>query len=196
MGLRYCVITSVDRDDLSDKGASHWAETVRQIRHHNPKTGIEVLIPDFDGDVALLDAVVASRPDVIGHNIETVERLTPAVRSRAQYRVSLDVLQHIARSGIPAKSGLMLGLGETETEVLAALDDLAAAGVTLLTIGQYLQPTPKHLPVAEYVHPEQFMRYKQEALERGFSYVESGPLVRSSYRAEQAITNYESGITN
>jgi lipoic acid synthetase len=196
MGLRYCVITSVDRDDLADKGANHWAETVRQIRHHNPKTGIEVLIPDFDGDAALLDAVAASRPEVIGHNIETVERLTPVVRSRAKYGLSLNVLRHIARSGIPAKSGLMLGLGETETEVLAALDDLAAAGVTLLTLGQYLQPTPTHLPVSEYVHPEQFMRYKQEALARGFSYVESGPLVRSSYRAEQAMTNYESGITS
>ncbi len=186
MGLRYCVLTSVGRDDLPDKGAAHWAETVREIRKTNPQTKIEVLIPDFDGEAALLDVVVAALPDVIGHNVETVERLTPVVRSRARYAVSLGVLEHIARSGIPAKSGLMLGLGETQAEVLAALDDLAAAGVKLLTIGQYLQPTPAHLPVAEYVHPDRFAQYKQEALDRGFLYVESGPLVRSSYRAENS----------
>lgn len=186
MGLRYCVLTSVDRDDLADGGAAHWAETVRQVRNHNPATGIEVLIPDFDGDAALLDVVLAASPDVAGHNIETVRRLTPAVRSRASYATSLDVLRRVAASGIPAKSGIMLGLGETEAEVLEALDDLAAAGVGLLTIGQYLQPTAAHLPVAEYVHPDQFAEYKRQALARGFSYVESGPLVRSSYRAEQA----------
>ncbi len=186
MGLRYCVVTSVDRDDLPDKGASHWGEVIREIRNHNPKSGIEVLIPDFDGEAALLDAVIAARPDVIGHNIETIERLTPFVRSRAQYRLSLGVLTYIAQSGIPAKSGIMLGLGETEAEVLATLDDLAAAGVKLLTIGQYLQPTPKHLPVLDYIHPDRFAQYKQEALDRGFLCVESGPLVRSSYRAENS----------
>jgi lipoic acid synthetase len=187
MGLRYCVVTSVDRDDLPDGGAAHWAETVRQIRHLNPKTGIEVLIPDFDGDAALSDVVIASRPDVIGHNIETVARLTPQVRSRARYDVSLKVLHHIAQSGVPAKSGIMLGLGETPAEVLAAMDDLAGAGVTLLTIGQYLQPTAQHLPVAEYVHPETFAQYREQALARGFRYVESGPLVRSSYMAERGF---------
>ena len=187
MGLHYCVVTSVDRDDLADKGANHWAETVRAIRKTNPQTKIEVLIPDFDGDTSLLDIIIASRPDVIGHNIETVARLTPAVRSRARYEVSLSVLKCIAQSGIPAKSGLMLGLGEAEAEVLSSLDDLAAAGVKLLTIGQYLQPSAAHLPVSEYIHPEKFAWYRQEALQRGFSYVESGPLVRSSYRAEQAM---------
>lgn len=186
MELRYCVLTSVDRDDLPDGGAAHWAETVRQIRLHNPQTKVEVLIPDFDGNTALLDVVVAACPDVIGHNIETVERLTPQVRSKAKYRTSLDVLRYAAQSGIPAKSGIMLGLGETESEVLAVLDDLREAGVRLLTVGQYLQPTIKHWPVVEYVHPDKFAWYKEEALGRGFSYVESGPLVRSSYRADRA----------
>lgn len=186
MELRYCVLTSVDRDDLPDGGAAHWAETVRQIRLHNLQTKVEVLIPDFDGNAALLDVVVASCPGVIGHNIETVERLTPQVRSKAKYRTSLDVLRYAAQSGIPAKSGIMLGLGETEAEVLAVLDDLREAGVRLLTVGQYLQPTIKHWPVVEYVHPDKFAWYKEEALVRGFSYVESGPLVRSSYRADKA----------
>jgi lipoic acid synthetase len=187
MGLRYCVVTSVDRDDLPDGGAAHWAETVRQIRNLNPKTGIELLIPDFDGDEALSDVVIASRADVIGHNIETVARLTPQVRSRARYDVSLNVLRHIAQSGMPTKSGIMLGLGETPAEVLAAMDDLVDAGVTLLTIGQYLQPTTKHLPVVEYVHPEIFAQYERQALAKGFRYVESGPLVRSSYMAERGF---------
>jgi len=187
MGLRYCVLTSVDRDDLADGGAAHWAETVRQVRLLNPKTGIEVLIPDFDGDAALVDRIVEARPDVIGHNIETVRRLTPAVRSRARYQTSLDVLRRVAASGVPAKSGIMLGLGETEGEVLEAIGDLVEAGVRLLTIGQYLQPTAAHLPVAEYVHPDQFAEYKRQALALGFTHVESGPLVRSSYMAEQAV---------
>ncbi len=147
------------------------------------------LIPDFDGDAALLDVVIAARPDVIGHNLETVERLTPQVRIRARYEMSISVLEHIARSGIPAKSGLMLGLGETKAEVLAALDDLAAAGVRRLTLGQYLQPTAAHLPVVDYIHPEIFAWYKQQALDRGFLHVESGPLVRSSYFAERNRTN-------
>ncbi len=186
MELRYCVLTSVDRDDLPDCGARHWAAVVTEIRKQNPDTKIELLIPDFDGKAALLDEVIASRPDVLGHNIETVRRLTPQVRSKARYETSLEVLRHIAASGTPAKSGLMLGLGETQDEVLETIDDLVAQGCRLLTIGQYLQPTPAHLSVAEYIHPDQFEFYKQEALRRGFSYVESGPLVRSSYMAEHA----------
>lgn len=187
MGLKHCVITSVDRDDLPDGGASHWAASVRAVREANPDTTIEVLIPDFDGKGELIDVVLASAPDIVGHNIETVERLTPQVRSRARYRVSLATLKHIADSGATAKSGLMLGLGESEEEVLATMDDLLACGCKILTIGQYLRPTLKHLPVAEYVTPEKFAWYKEEALRRGFTYVESGPMVRSSYMAERAM---------
>jgi len=186
MGLRYCVLTSVDRDDLPDGGAQHWANIVTEIRTENPETKIELLIPDFDGEPALLDIVIASRPDVIGHNIETVERLTPQVRSKAKYRTSLDVIRYIAQSGIPTKSGIMLGLGETETEILEMFDDLVAAGCKILTVGQYLQPTVNHLEVVEYVHPDKFAWYKEEALSRGFSHVESGPMVRSSYMADRA----------
>ena len=167
--------------------ASHWAASVRAVREANPDTTIEVLIPDFDGKGELIDVVLASAPDIVGHNIETVERLTPQVRSRARYRVSLATLKHIADSGATAKSGLMLGLGESEEEVLATMDDLLACGCKILTIGQYLRPTLKHLPVAEYVTPEKFAWYKEEALRRGFTYVESGPMVRSSYMAERAM---------
>ena len=163
MGLKHCVITSVDRDDLPDGGASHWAASVRSVRESNPDTTIEVLIPDFDGKEELIDIVLASAPDIVGHNIETVERLTPQVRSRAKYGVSLNVLKHIAGRGATAKS------------------------CRILTIGQYLRPTLKHLPVAQYVTPEKFAWYKEEALRRGFTYVESGPMVRSSYMAERAM---------
>ena len=187
MGLKHCVITSVDRDDLPDGGASHWAASVRSVRESNPDTTIEVLIPDFDGKEELIDIVLASAPDIVGHNIETVERLTPQVRSRAKYGVSLNVLKHIAGRGATAKSGLMLGLGESEAEVLATMDDLLENGCRILTIGQYLRPTLKHLPVAQYVTPEKFAWYKEEALRRGFTYVESGPMVRSSYMAERAM---------
>lgn len=186
MGLRYCVVTSVDRDDLPDGGAAHWAAVVENIRLLNPETKIELLIPDFDADASLLDIVIASRPDVLGHNIETVERITPMVRSRAKYRTSLEVIKHISQSGMTAKSGLMLGLGETKEEILKTIDDLAENGCRILTIGQYLQPTKAHLPVAEYVHPDVFGYYKEEALRRGFAYVESGPMVRSSYMADKA----------
>lgn len=174
MGLKHCVITSVDRDDLPRRGASHWAASVRSVRESNPDTTIEVLIPDFDGKEELIDIVLASAPDIVGHNIETVERLTPQVRSRAKYGVSLNVLKHIAGRGATAKSGLMLGLGESEAEVLATMDDLLENGCRILTIGQYLRPTLKHLPVAQYVTPEKFAWYKEEALRRGFTYVESG----------------------
>ncbi|WP_297447492.1 lipoyl synthase [uncultured Alistipes sp.] len=187
MGLKHCVITSVDRDDLPDGGAAHWAAAVRTVREANPDTTVEVLIPDFDGREEWIDTVVDAAPDIIGHNIETVARLTPQVRSRARYEVSLKTLGHIASKGCTAKSGLMVGLGESDDEVLAAVDDLVAAGVRILTIGQYLRPTLRHLPVAEYVTPEKFARYKEEALKRGMRYVESGPMVRSSYMAEKAM---------
>ncbi len=186
MGLRHCVLTSVDRDDLPDLGAAHWADVIRAVRQANPDVTIEVLIPDFDARTELLDIVMAAGPDIIGHNIETVERLTPRVRSRAKYRTSLDVLAYLASKGATSKSGLMLGLGETEADVLTTLDDLAAAGCDIVTIGQYLQPTKENLPVSEYVHPDQFAKYKEEALRRGFSGVESGPMVRSSYLADKA----------
>lgn len=187
MGLKHAVITSVDRDDLPDGGASQWAATVRAIRKESPSTTIEVLIPDFDGRTDLLDMVIDSAPDIIGHNIETVERLTPLVRSRAQYRRSLEVLRYIASRGAVAKSGLMLGLGETETEILATLDDLADSGCSIVTLGQYLRPTLKHYPVAEYITPQKFAMYGDLARMRGFKYVASAPLVRSSYMAEEAL---------
>ena len=146
-----------------------------------------MLIPDFDAREDLIDTVIAAKPDIIGHNVETVARLTSQVRSRARYEVSLKTLSHIARSGCRTKSGLMVGLGETDDEVLAAIDDLVANGVRIMTIGQYLRPTLKHLPVADYVTPEKFATYKEEALRRGMLYVESGPMVRSSYMAEKAM---------
>lgn len=185
MQLRYAVITSVDRDDLPDLGARHWAETIREVRALNPETKVEVLIPDFQGKMELLDQVLDAHPDVVGHNIETVRRLTPDVRSAAKYDVSLSVLKHISGQGFSAKTGLMLGLGETEGDILQTLDDILATGCLRLTIGQYLQPTRSHLPVATYIHPDKFAEYKRIALEKGFMYVESGPLVRSSYMAHR-----------
>lgn len=186
MGVKYCVITSVDRDDLEDGGATHWAAVIEEVRKANPATSVEVLIPDFDGKKELIDIVLAAKPHVVGHNLETVKRLTPEVRSRAKYEVSLQTLKHIASSGAIAKSSLMLGLGEREDEILEAMDDMLAAGCKVLTLGQYLQPTHKHLPVQAYIHPDKFEELKQVALKKGFSYVESGPLVRSSYMAERA----------
>ena len=187
MRLRHCVITSVDRDDLPDGGAAHWAETIRQIREVNPGVTIETLIPDFRGDTADIDKVVDAGPDVISHNIETVRRLTPQIRSVAKYEVSLAVLQHISSRGVRAKSGLMLGLGETEEEVLAALNDLYATGCRIVTIGQYLAPSLAHIPVVEYVTPDKFEEYRQRGLMMGFEFVESSPLVRSSFHAEKHI---------
>ncbi len=187
MGLKHAVITSVDRDDLPDLGAAHWAATVRAIREINPETTIELLVPDFDGRHDLIDIVIDSHPDIIGHNIETVERITPLVRSRAKYRTSLEVLRYIASCGAVAKSAIMLGLGEEESEILATLDDLADAGCSIVTLGQYLRPTLKHYPVAEYVSPGKFEMYGDLARMRGFKYVASAPLVRSSYMAEAAL---------
>ncbi len=191
MKLKYAVVTSVTRDDLPDGGAHHWAATVEAIRSGNPDTAIELLIPDLDARPELLATVVASRPDIIGHNIETVERLTPAIRSRAKYRTSLSTLRLLAEQGATTKSGLMVGLGETEEEVLQTLRDLRGVGVKIVTIGQYLRPTLEHYPVAAYIAPEQFERYRQQALEMGFSYCASAPLVRSSYLAEEALKSVE-----
>lgn len=185
LNLKYAVITSVDRDDLPDQGAEHWVQTIRHIRKACPNTGVEVLIPDFQGKTELVDKVCAAGATVVAHNMETVRRLTPSVRSAAKYDVSLGVLQRIAQNGIPAKTGIMLGLGETPEEILQLMDDLIAINCRILTLGQYLQPTRKHLPVQEYVHPDTFARYKQIALDKGFKHVESGPLVRSSYHAEK-----------
>jgi lipoic acid synthetase len=187
MGLKHAVLTSVDRDDLPDKGAGHWVKTIREIKRVNPQITIEVLIPDFDGKPELIMQVVAAKPDIISHNLETVRRLTPLVRSRAKYDVSLGVLQTIAQAGVTPKSGIMLGLGETRAEVLETMDDLLAAGCKVLTIGQYLQPTKMNLPVEEYVHPDVFDEYRKIGLEKGFRFVESAPLVRSSYHAEKHI---------
>lgn len=187
MGLKHAVLTSVDRDDLPDKGAGHWEKTIREIKRVNPQITIEVLIPDFDGKPELILQVVDAKPDIISHNLETVRRLTPLVRSRAKYDVSLGVLQTIAQAGVTPKSGIMLGLGETRAEVLDTMDDLLAAGCKVLTIGQYLQPSKMNLPVEEYVHPDVFDEYRKIGLEKGFRFVESAPLVRSSYHAEKHV---------
>lgn len=187
MKLKHAVITSVDRDDLPDLGANHWAETIREVRKVNPETTIEVLIPDFQGKEELIKIVAAEKPDIISHNMETVRRLTPEVRSAAKYDTSLKVLKTIAEEGIVAKSGIMVGLGETQEEVEELMDDLLSIGCSVLTIGQYLQPTHKHYPVREYITPEQFNKYKEIGLAKGFRDVESAPLVRSSYHAEKHI---------
>ena len=187
MKLRHCVITSVDRDDLEDGGANIWAETIRSVKEMNPGTTIETLVPDFRGRKDLLQIVMEARPEVISHNLETVRRLTPQVRSAAIYARSLEVVGWVAESGIRSKSGIMLGLGETEDEVIAVMDDLRNVGCEVMTIGQYLQPTLKHLPVKEYIKPEQFEKYRLIGIEKGFRHVESGPLVRSSYHAEKHV---------
>lgn len=185
--LKHVVITSVDRDDLDDLGAEHWANVIRAVKSRNPNTTMETLIPDFQGVDKLIDLVINASPEVISHNMETVRRLTPKVRSRATYDVSLSVIKHISDSGIRSKSGIMLGLGEKHSEILQTMDDLREVGCEILTIGQYLQPTPKNLPVLEYISPDRFKEYETIGLEKGFRYVESGPLVRSSYRAEKHV---------
>jgi len=189
MKLKHCVITSVTRDDLPDGGAAHWASVIKECRKVNPATTIEVLIPDFDAREELIEIVLEAKPDIVAHNIETVKRLTPAVRSRAKYEISLQTIKYISQRGFIAKSGLMLGLGESEEEVLETLADLHKNGCSVVTIGQYLRPSLNHLPVIEYINPKQFDKYKEFALKLGFSYAESGPLVRSSYRAEKAMGN-------
>lgn len=187
MGVKHCVITSVDRDDLADGGSITWAETVKAVRRVSPETKMETLIPDFMGKWENLQRVIDVAPDIVSHNLETVRRLTKEVRIQAKYDRSLEVLFRLKKGGMKTKSGVMLGLGETDEEVLETMDDLRSVQCDVLTLGQYLQPTPKHLPVAEFITPETFERYKQIGLEKGFRYVESGPLVRSSYRAEKHI---------
>ena len=187
MGLRHAVVTSVDRDDLADAGAEHWQKVVGAIKTINPNTTVEVLLPDFDSKRELIEVALATRPHIVGHNLETVERITPLVRSRAKYRTSLEALRIMAESGIPTKSGIMLGLGETHEEILQALRDLREVGVEIVTLGQYLRPTAKHYPVDRYVTPEEFDTLKEEALAMGFKYVASAPLVRSSYLADRAV---------
>lgn len=185
MGIRHAVITSVDRDDLADKGAGFWARTVRTLKEEIPGLTMETLIPDFDAVPEWVQLVIDAAPEVISHNLETVERLTPRVRSRAGYARSLQVIRQLAHSDVISKSGLMLGLGESREEILYTMDDLRNHGCEVLTLGQYLQPTMAHMPVVEYVHPDQFAYYREQALNRGFKAVESSPLVRSSYHAEK-----------
>jgi lipoyl synthase len=185
MGVKHCVITSVDRDDLKDGGSEIWVETINAIRKISPGTTLETLIPDFQGQWDNLQRLIDVAPEIISHNLETVRRLTRQVRIQAKYDRSLEVLSRISAAGLRTKSGVMLGLGETESEILETMDDLISAGVHILTLGQYLQPTTNHLNVAEFIHPDSFAKYKKIGLEKGFRYVESGPLVRSSYHAEK-----------
>jgi lipoyl synthase len=187
LNLRHSVITSVDRDDLEDGGASVWAESIKKVKLVNPGITIEVLIPDFQGNTDLVQIIIEEKPNIISHNLETVRRLTPKVRSKAKYDTSLKVIEFISNSGIRSKSGIMLGIGETREEVIETMNDLRNVGCQVMTIGQYLQPTLKNLEVLEYIKPEVFAEYKQIGLDLGFRFVESGPLVRSSYHAEKHI---------
>lgn len=187
MGVKHCVITSVNRDELKDKGASVWAATIREVKRLSPTTTIETLIPDVKGDWDALEMIGKERPEVISHNMETVKRLYRKVRPQARYERSLEQIQRIKNMGLRTKSGIMLGLGETQEEVLEAMDDLLAHGLDVLTLGQYLQPTKLHLEVDRFITPDEFAFYKRIGLEKGFKYVESGPLVRSSYHAERHI---------
>ncbi len=187
MGLRHVVLTSVTRDDLSDQGAGHWRKCIEAIREMCPTVTIEALIPDMSGEEALIEEILKAQPDVLAHNIETVERLTPVVRTKATYRTSLRTLEVAHRLGARTKTSIMLGLGENKEEVLQAMDDARQVGVSVFTLGQYLQPSKNHYAVQEYVTPAMFAEYKRIGLEKGFEFVVSGPLVRSSYHAEEAM---------
>jgi lipoyl synthase len=187
MNVKHCVITSVDRDDLKDGGSIIWVETINAIRSVSPQTKFETLIPDFQGKWENLQRIIDVKPDIVSHNLETVRRLTKQVRIQAKYDRSLEVLKRLKDAGVKTKCGVMLGLGETEQEIIETMNDLRAVGCDVLTLGQYLQPTPKHLPVVEFIRPEVFAKYKTIGLEKGFRFVESGPLVRSSYHAEKHI---------
>ena len=187
MSVKHAVITSVDRDDLKDGGADIWVRTVRSIRRKSPETTLETLIPDFAGKWENLQKIIEVAPEIVSHNIETVRRLTKAIRVQAKYNTSLEVLLRLKQGGMKTKSGLMLGLGESDVEVYETMEDLRSVSVDILTIGQYLQPTPKHAPVVDFITPEKFAEYKEKGLEMGFRFVESGPLVRSSYHAEKHL---------
>ena len=187
MGVKHAVITSVDRDDLKDGGANIWAQTVRAIRKQSPGTTLETLIPDFAGKWENLQIVIDVAPEIVSHNLETVRRLTKEVRIQAKYDRSLEVLNRLKKGGMRTKSGIMLGLGETHEEVLETMEDLRSVNVDIITLGQYLQPTVKHLPISEFITPERFKEYEEIGLKMGFRYVESGPLVRSSYHAEKHL---------
>ena len=187
MGVKHAVITSVDRDDLKDGGSEIWAQTVRAVRQQSPGTTMETLIPDFAGKWDNLQVIIDVAPEIVSHNLETVRRLTKEVRIQAKYDRSLEVLFRLKKGGMRTKSGVMLGLGETHEEVIETMEDLRSVNVDILTLGQYLQPSPKHLPVLEFITPERFAEYKELGLKMGFRYVESGPLVRSSYHAEKHL---------
>jgi len=187
MKVKHCVITSVDRDDLKDGGSLIWFETINEVRAQSPGTTMETLIPDFQGKWENLQRIIDARPEIVSHNMETVRRLTKQVRIQAKYDRSLEVLKRLKDAGIKTKSGVMLGLGESTAEVIETMDDLRHVGVDILTLGQYLQPTTKHLPVVEYIKPDTFFELKEIGLQKGFRFVESGPLVRSSYHAEKHL---------
>ncbi|MBI2966281.1 MAG: lipoyl synthase [Bacteroidetes bacterium] len=187
MGVRHCVITSVDRDDLEDGGISFWVDTIKMVRKYCPATKIETLIPDFKGEPLLIGHIIDIKPDVVSHNLETVRRLTKQVRIQAKYDRSLQVLAMLSNGGMRTKSGIMLGLGETDNEIIETVEDIRKTGCDILTIGQYLQPTKNHLPVAGYVEPARFEKYRMIGISMGFRWVESGPLVRSSYHAERHV---------
>ena len=187
MGVKHAVITSVDRDDLKDGGSNIWVNTVRAIRKQSPGTTMETLIPDFAGNWDNLQKIIDIAPDIVSHNLETVRRLTKEVRIQAKYDRSLEALFRLKKGGMKTKSGIMLGLGEKHNEIIETMEDLASINLDILTLGQYLQPTIKHLPIAEFVTPERFREYKEIGLKMGFKYIESGPLVRSSYRAEKHL---------
>lgn len=187
MGIKHAVITSVDRDDLKDGGSEIWVQTVKAVRQQSPGTTMETLIPDFAGNWENLQRIIDVAPEIVSHNLETVRRLTKQVRIQAKYDRSLEVLFRLKKGGMRTKSGVMLGLGECEEEVIETMQDLRSVQVDILTLGQYLQPTPKHLPVAEFITPEKFQEYKELGMKMGFRYVESGPLVRSSYHAEKHL---------
>ena len=187
MGIKHAVITSVDRDDLKDGGSEIWVQTVKAIRHQSPGTTMETLIPDFAGNWENLQRIIDVAPEIVSHNLETVRRLTKQVRIQAKYDRSLEVLFRLKKGGMRTKSGVMLGLGETEAEVIETMEDLRSVNVDILTLGQYLQPTSRHLPVQEFITPEQFDIYKELGIKMGFRFVESGPLVRSSYHAEKHL---------